>query len=123
MSEVELNAQFETNEGSERPNMRPPMNRGQRKRAEIVINGLVCKQRRKNLGLTQVELAIMSATSPRTIAMIERGKNLDPPTSVTLRIAKALSVTVEALTAGSTPFTSRTTPRPPYDPEVAHGLA
>lgn len=93
---------------TKRPPMRPRMNQRQRGRAEQIINPSVVKERRRALGFTQMQLAIMSACSPRTIALIERGKSLDPSTSVTLRIAKALSIHVEALCAGSRPYSSRT---------------
>lgn len=92
---------------------RPKMNQKVRQRAEAIINGSVVKNRRKALGLTQVELAIMAATSPRLVAMIERNQSIDPATSVTLRLARALSVTVEALCAGARPYTSRVSP--PHD--------
>lgn len=78
-----------------------------RRRAEVVINGEVVRRRRHAMGLTQVELSLMAWTTVRVIARIERGAQLDPPTSTTLRLAKALSVTVEALCAGNQAFTSR----------------
>lgn len=100
------------------PAMRPPMNAQRRARAEIVINGALVKDRRKRLGMSQVQLGLASATSARTIALIERGKSLDPPTSTTLRLAKALSVTVEALCRGAQPYTSRTAQVRVNEPEV-----
>lgn len=88
--------------------LRPKMNEGAISTAKMpIINANVVKTRRKQLGLTQVQLAIMSASSPHTIRQIERGKQLDPATSVTLRIAKSLSVTVEALCAGARPYEAR----------------
>lgn len=86
---------------------RPPMNAKQRRLAEAIINGDVVRRRRKALNLTQTELAIMASTTVRLISRIERGVALDPPTSVTLRLAKSLSVTCEALCSGSLPYTSR----------------
>lgn len=86
---------------------RPPMNRKQRRLAEVVINGDVVKRRRKALGLTQMQLAVAASTTVRLIGRVEAGRTIDPPTSVTLRLAKALSVTVEALTSGAQPYTSR----------------
>jgi len=78
-----------------------------RRRAEVVINGEVVRARRRALGLTQMDLSLMAWTTVRVIQRIERGLQLDPPTSTTLRLAKALSVTVEALCAGNKAFTSR----------------
>lgn len=101
-----------TNDLTDMP-ARPPMNRNLRARAEVVINADVVKQRRKALGLSQVELALMAVTSPRVITAVEKGRAIDPATSVTLRLARALSVTVEALCAGAQPFSSRTASRIP----------
>ena len=95
-----LNAVGEHDKVAERP-MRPPMNAKQLVRAQRVINGDVVRTRRKALGMTQIELGIRAATTSRVIASIERNRTLDPPTSTTLRLAKALSVTVEALCAGA----------------------
>lgn len=93
---------------SKQPNLRPKMNRNQRKRPqEPIINKDVVAWRRKALGLSQGQLAIMAAVAPLTISHIERGIKLDPATSVTLRVAKALSLTVEALCADANPYTSR----------------
>jgi DNA-binding XRE family transcriptional regulator len=84
------------------------MNRHQSKTVrEPIINAEVVKTRRRALGLTQVQLALMAACSQSTIRQIEQGKKLDPVTSVTLRIAKSLSVTVEALCRDARPYTSR----------------
>lgn len=88
--------------------MRPGMNRGAKVRPqEPIINAAVVRERRVHLGMTQVQLAIAAATNPTTIRKIERGRNLDPPTSVTLRLAKALSTSVEALCRGARPYSSR----------------
>lgn len=106
------------NENSRNP-MRPPMNAQQRRRADVIIDGDLVKQRRRALGLTQYDLSIMAACAPRTITQIERGKAIDPPTSITLRLAKALSVTVEALTRGAKPYSSRTVVRAVSDPETS----
>lgn len=87
---------------------RPPMNKNQAARPrEAIINAEVVKERRKQLGITQTQLAIMAATNPTTIRKIERGVNLDPPTSITLRIAKSLAVSVEALCRGARPYSGR----------------
>jgi transcriptional regulator with XRE-family HTH domain len=96
------------------------MNRDQGARAkDPVISAEVVKMRRKALGLTQMQLSIMSATNLRTIQGIERGKQLDPATSVTLRIAKALSVTVEALCRGHGSWNrSHQAAMVPHDPEA-----
>lgn len=97
-----------TSKFGRRPPLKPKMNRDQGKRAkEAIINRDVVKARRSALGLTQHQLAIMSACSPHTLSQIERGMQLDPATSVTLRIAKALSITVEALCADARPYSSR----------------
>lgn len=102
---------------TDRSPIRPAMNAAQGKRVkEAIINPTVVRNRRRALGLSQVQLAIMSATSTRTIALIERGRQLDPATSVTLRIAKALSVTVEALCAENRAYSGRTARA--YDAEV-----
>lgn len=93
---------------SEPAPLRPRMNKGAVSTAkQPIINAIVVKTRRKQLGITQVQLAIMAACSPHTVRQIERGKQLDPATSVTLRIAKSLSVTVEALCAGARPYEAR----------------
>lgn len=87
---------------------RPPMNRNQSTRPkEPIINGQVVKDRRRQLGITQVQLSIMSACNPTTIRKIERGHQIDPPTSITLRIAKSLAITVEALCRGARPYQGR----------------
>jgi ribosome-binding protein aMBF1 (putative translation factor) len=106
-----LNAVGEYDKVAERP-MRPPMNAKQLRAAQRVINGDVVRNRRKALGMTQIELGIRAATTSRVIASIERNRTLDPPTSTTLRLAKALSITVEALCAGAQPYTSRTATKP-----------
>lgn len=88
--------------------MRPAMNRNRSTHPrEPILNGEVVKQRRKQLQLTQVQLAIMSACNPATIRKIERGINIDPPTSISLRIAKSLAITVEALCRGARPYQGR----------------
>lgn len=95
---------------------RPVMNRKVSGSArEPVINVGVMKARRAAMGYSQVQLAVAAGCSSRTIQQIERGKQMDPSTSVTLRIAKALSMTVEALTKGHHAYTSR---YGPHDPEV-----
>lgn len=93
------------------------MNQHRRRNPEVIINGDVVKRRRKAFGLTQVELGLMADCHSRVIAQIEKGRALDPATSVTLRLAKALSLTVEALCAGARPYTSRTIHDP--EPQVA----
>lgn len=98
--------------------MRPPAKRVQKRRAEVIINAEVVRQRRRALGFTQMDLAIMASCSPRTIAMIERGKSIDPATSVTLRLARALSCTVEALCSDARPYSSRTVREPRVAPKV-----
>jgi DNA-binding XRE family transcriptional regulator len=112
-NEAETNAVLQNS----RSPMRPPMRAKQRTRAEVIINGELVRARRKALQFTQYDLAIAASCSPRTITQIERGKALDPPTSITLRLAKALSVTVEALTKGAQPYSSRTVVRAVSDPE------
>lgn len=88
--------------------LRPAMNRDRSVHPrEAIINGQVVKQRRNQMQITQVQLAIMSACNPATIRAIERGKSIDPPTSITLRIAKSLGITVEALCRGARPYQGR----------------
>lgn len=102
---TEINERIGVTEERELAGLKPlPLGR---RRAAVVINGEVVKRRRRALGLSQVELSLMTYTTVRVIGQIERGKSLDPPTSTTLRLAKALSVTVEALCAGNQAFTSR----------------
>lgn len=111
---VNLNAVHEDHPNKwEPPPLRPPMNAKQATRPKAaMLNAEIVRSRRRALGLTQVMLAVMAGCQPRTIAQIERNKQLDPPTSVTLRIAKALSVTVEALTRGAEPYSARTLKSP-----------
>lgn len=111
---VNLNAVHENHPSQwEKPPMRPPMNAAQKPRPQsAMLNAEVVRSRRRALGLTQVMLAVMAGTNARTIAQIERNKQLDPPTSVTLRIARALSVTVEALCRGAEPYSARNVKSP-----------
>lgn len=84
------------------------MNRDQSARPkEVIINAEVVRSRRKQLGFSQTQLAIMAAMNPTTLRRIERGVNLDPPTSITLRLAKSLAITVEALCRGARPYSGR----------------
>ena len=63
--------------------------------------GRIIKEKRKEIGLTQEQLAEQLNLNPKTVSRWERGTNV-PDVSVLNSIAEVLSVDVEALVLGKT---------------------